>query len=345
MGSRTTPSSTATTPECTTAIPGSYGYVPPSSCDALYLYSPSFTAAVAFAVLFGLLTIVHIFLAILHQKNFCWVIIMGAVWELASFILRTLGTRDQQNEAYATASTLLFLLAPLWINAFVYMTAGRLVYFLHPKKRLWGIEAMKMGRWFVWLDILSFIVQAADGLMMNQENGAKVIEIGKKVYMSGVGVQQLFILIFLGMIVKFHVDVLGLERDGQLCDANGSRRRVARWKWLTHTLYAVLGLITICIVFRLVEFSAGIDESANVLIGTEGYALGLDAVPMTLALLLLATVHPGIVLKGPNSGFLSRKEKRLEKNMRKAGNKSLGAHIQPGGACTAGRGSCGEVLR
>jgi hypothetical protein len=152
------------------------------------------------------------------------VIIMGAIWELASFILRTLGTRDQQNEAYATASTLLFLLAPLWINAFVYIIAGRLVYFLHPKKRLWGIKAVKMVRWFVWLDILSFIVHAAGGLIMNQEDGAKVIEIGKNVYMSGVGIQQLFILIFLGMIVKLHVDVLGSGCDGQLCDANGSWR-------------------------------------------------------------------------------------------------------------------------
>jgi hypothetical protein len=332
MGSRTTASSTATTPECTTAIPGSYGYVPPSSCNALYLYNPSFTAAVAFAVLFGLLTIVHIFLAILHRKSFCWVIIMGAIWELASFILRTLGTRDQQNEAYATASTLLFLLAPLWINAFVYMTAGRLVYFLHPKKRLWGIEAVKMGRWFVWLDILSFIVQAAGGLMMNQDNGERVIEIGKNVYMSGVGVQQLFISIFLGMIIRFHVDVLRVERDSQLCGVNGSRRRAARWKWLTYTMYAVLGLITIRIVFRLVEFSAGIDESANMLIGTEGYALGLDAVPMVLALLLLAIVHPGIVLKGPGSDFPSRRMKRLGKKARKARKKSPDAHIHPRGA-------------
>jgi hypothetical protein len=322
MASPTTPSSTATTPECTTAVPGPHGYVPPSSCNALYLYNPSFSAAVAFAVLFGLLTIAHILLAILHRKRFCWVIITGAIWELTSFILRALGTRDQQNEAYATASTLLFLLAPLWINAFVYMTAGRLVYFLHPRKRLWGIEAVKMGRWFVWLDILSFIVQAAGGLMMNQENGAKVIGIGKNIYMSGVGVQQLFILIFLGMIVRFHLDMLKLERDGRLCDNDGRWRSVMIWKWLTYTLYAVLGLITIRIIFRLVEFSAGIDESANALIGTEGYALGLDAVPMMLALSLLAAVHPGVVLRGPGSEFPSRKERKLERKTRKTEKKS-----------------------
>jgi hypothetical protein len=153
--------------------------------------------------------------------------------------------------------------------------------------------------------------------MMNQENGAKVIGIGKNIYMSGVGVQQLFILIFLGMIARFHLDMLKLERDGRLCDNDGRWRSVMVWKWLTYTLYAVLGLITIRIIFRLVEFSAGIDESANALIGTEGYALGLDAVPMTLALSLLAAVHPGVVLRGPGSEFPSRKERKLEKKARK----------------------------
>lgn len=189
-----------------------------------------------------------------------------------------------------------------------------------------------MGRWFVWLDVLSFIVQAAGGLMMNQENGAKITEICKNLYMSGVGVQQLFILIFLGMVIRFHVDLLSLERDGRSCDVNGRRRRAARWKWLTYTLYAVLGLITIRIVFRLVEFSAGIDESTNLLIATEGYALGLDAIPMMLALLLLATVHPGFVLKGPDSEFPSWRMKRLEKKAREAEKKSSNAHIQPPGA-------------
>ncbi|KAG9187403.1 hypothetical protein G6011_05274 [Alternaria panax] len=175
MASLVTPASTTVTSERTTAVPGPYGYVSPSSCNALYLYNPSFPAVIAFAVLFGLLTVAHILLAILHRKRFCWVIIMGAIWELASFILRTL--------------------APLWINAFVYMTAGRLVYFLHSRERLWGIEVVKIGRWFVWFDILSFMIQAAGGLMMNQDNGEKVIEIGKNVYMSGMCVQQLLILI------------------------------------------------------------------------------------------------------------------------------------------------------
>lgn len=38
---------------------------------------------------------------------------MGASWECICFIARALGARDQQQAAYVTVSTLLFLLAPI----------------------------------------------------------------------------------------------------------------------------------------------------------------------------------------------------------------------------------------
>jgi len=316
MSSSTAPSSTPTTPACITAIPDSNGHVPPYACNALYQYNPSLAAAIVFALFFGLLTVAHIGLAVVHRKRFCWVLITGAIWEFVSFILRALGTRNQQNEALVILSTLLFLLAPLWINAFVYMTAGRLVYFLHPRKKLWRIEAVKIGRWFVGLDIFSFIVQAAGGVMMNPQAGAKTNGYGKNVYMVGVGVQQVFILMFLALIIRFHLDMLRVERQGREDTESDRRAGTVRWKLLTYTLYAVLVLITTRIIFRLIEFSAGVKGATNVLVGTEGYVLGLDAVPMVLALVLLAAVHPGIVLKGPGSEFPSRKERKAVKKAR-----------------------------
>lgn len=38
---------------------------------------------------------------------------MGASWECICFIARAFGARDQQQAAYVTVSTLLFLLAPI----------------------------------------------------------------------------------------------------------------------------------------------------------------------------------------------------------------------------------------
>jgi hypothetical protein len=56
------------------------------------------------------------------------------------------------------------------------------------------------------------------------------------------------------------------------------------------------------IVFRFVEFSGGVSAS-NPILSNEAYQLGLDALPMLIALLIMNAVHPGKVLKGPESSF------------------------------------------
>lgn len=309
--------STATvtsTPTCTSAIPGQYGYVPPDACNAQWAYSPSFSAAVAFSVLFGILTLAHISLAILFRKGFSWVMIMGVSWEFVSFTLRALGAHHQQSQVYSFASTILFLLAPLWINAYVYMTAGRLIWTYHPDKKVWGCKAISLGKYFVWLDVFSFLVQAAGGSMLSPGNSADTMKNGKNIYMTGVGVQQLFILLFFALIVRFQIEVRRLEasRAGWLGK---------RWQWVTYALYSVLVLITIRIIFRLCEFAAG-TEVSNPLPYHESYALGLDAFPMTLAIFILAVIHPGLALKGPESEFPSRKERKAEKQKIKAAKKA-----------------------
>ncbi|KAH7350467.1 RTA1 like protein-domain-containing protein [Pyrenochaeta sp. MPI-SDFR-AT-0127] len=317
------PSSTNSTssPSCTTAVPDRYGYVPADACNAQWAYSPSFTSAVAFSVVFGLATLSHILLAILHRKPFCWVIIMGTVWELSAFILRSLASHNQQNSTYAIISQILFLLTPLWINAFVYMTTGRLVYMLHPNKSIWKFKAVSMGKWFVWLDILSFLVQAAGGLMLSPEYEPNITDIGKTIYMSGLALQQFFILLFLALIVRFHLDALNLDGQGLLCSQTGNGNK--RWRYLTYTLYTVLVLITMRIIFRVVEFSGGMDPKVNQLPYKEGFALGLDAFPMALAVVLFALVHPGLVLKGSESELPSRMEKKANKKAKREAKKIL----------------------
>jgi hypothetical protein len=84
---------------------------------------------------------------------------MGAAWETTSFILHSLGAKNQQQLAYATAWQLLFLLAPLWINAFVYMTFSREAWYYlpGPEKRIRGIKVASIGKYFVWADIFTFM--------------------------------------------------------------------------------------------------------------------------------------------------------------------------------------------
>jgi len=78
---------------------------------------------------------------------------MAACWEFTSFITRIFATKNQVESSSGPAANLLVLLAPLWVNAFVYMVFGRMVYFFLPEQKVFGVRAIHMARWFVWLDI------------------------------------------------------------------------------------------------------------------------------------------------------------------------------------------------
>ncbi|KAF5231600.1 hypothetical protein FAUST_9162 [Fusarium austroamericanum] len=312
MTATTTASSATAT--CTTAVPGKYGRVPVDACNSNYYFDPSFAANLAFCVLFGLTTIAH-----LAQARFCWVAIMGATWETIAFAFKTLGSHDQQNLTYLTVGQILFLLAPLWINAFVYMGVARMVYFGMPSQKLLGIKAVRMTLLFVWLDVILFLVQGTGGVMLsNTDADSDTIDIGMKVYMAGVALQLAVVLVFSGITVFFYFKLRQLEGRSMKC-----------MKWLIWTMVVVLMLIMTRIVYRLVEFGPGVNAH-NTLLIHEGYPLGLDATPILIALVLLNIMHPGFVLRGPESEFpkLSRKEKKALKEQKKQAKKDRKAEVQ-----------------
>ncbi|KAJ6780350.1 hypothetical protein PWT90_06545 [Aphanocladium album] len=313
MATPTTSSPTSTTsstasPSCTTAVPDKYGHVPFDACNSYYNDNPSFEANLAFAVLFGASFVAHIVQAVVYKKRFCWVVIMGAAWETAAFSLRTIGAHHQQEMQYALWGTLLFLLAPLWINAFAYMTVARMIYFGLPEKKMWGVRAIKLTVLFVWLDIICFLVQLAGGGMLSNNDDANLIRIGMKVYTAGIGLQLGFVVIFGVMTVWFYRRMQQVSRGASM----------GRLRFLIWAMLAVLVLIMVRIIYRLLEFGPGINTD-NKLITNETYPLVLDAMPMVLALVLLNLMHPGLVLRGPDGEFprVTRREKKARKQMAK----------------------------
>ncbi|GCB18915.1 sphingoid long-chain base transporter RSB1 [Aspergillus awamori] len=316
----------SSTQTCTNPKPGKNGYLPPEACDSILLYVPSLAAAVLFCVLYGLTLICHGVQAYLYKKRYAWVIMMGATWELIAFIFRALLTRQQNNSNWDTVYTIMFLLAPLWINAFLYMTLGRLIYFFTPDQQLAGITARRYGRLFVWLDIFAFLVQLG-GAAITTETGVPTsrIMLGVHIYMGGIGLQELFVLIFTGLVIHLHRKLIHYERAGILSPGgvvgmsmSMSRHKPLPWRWLFYVIYSALGMITIRIIFRLCQYAQGTDPN-NPVLTHEAYEYVFDAVPMFIALALLNVVHPGRVLQGPESEFprVSRAEKKRLKREKK----------------------------
>lgn len=249
MATSTSPTATTTSDaflaSCTTAVPGKYGYVPITACNSNYNYNPSFSAAVAVSVIFGILTTVHLAESIIFKKKYAWVLIMGALWETLAFVIGALGAHDQQNPGYATAHILLFLLAPLWVNAFIYMTFARMAHYFLPDRKVWIFQAAGMSKWFVWADILSFIVQAAGGIMSSPGGSSGTIQIGLHIYTGGVALQEFFMLCFLGLMVVFHRKAIQFMRFPIPLENDTSSNEPKRWKGLFYTLYVVLAFISV----------------------------------------------------------------------------------------------------
>ncbi|KAK9325286.1 RTA1 like protein-domain-containing protein [Lipomyces orientalis] len=315
--------STSATATCTNPKPGKNGYLPPEACDAILLYVPSVAAAILFSVLFGLTLICHGFQGFKYKKKYTWVIMMGALWELLAFIFRTLLTRNQSNVGYDTAHVIMFLLAPLWINAFLYMTLGRMIYFFLPDQRLGRISAKRYGVMFVWLDIVSFIVQLAGASITTGTNvPSSTVMLGLHIYMGGIGLQEFFILVFTCLTIHLHHRMLSMEHSGKL-DPDKLNRGSIPWPWMLYAIYTALVMITVRIVFRLCQYARGTDPS-NPVLTHEAYEYVFDALPMLLALVTLNIIHPGRILQGPDSEFpkVSRQEKKQIKREKKEAKKA-----------------------
>ena len=277
----------------------SFKCYPISDPDTLWNYCPSYAGAIAFTVFFALATTAHITQAFIFRKPFALVLIMAGIWETLGYTMRILSVRDQNNSAFFTAQQLLIILAPLWINAFVYMLLGRMVHFYLANDRIFKIRARRITLLFVLCDIISFLIQATGGMMINSEYPASTQKIGMNTYMSGVGVQIGFICIFLTLAAQFHR--LVKREDFYSCSSSSDLtstppKTAAQAIKLLYVIYAVLTLIVFRNIYRLIEFSIGVQSSIT---RHEWYTFVFDSVPMLLCLVCLNVFSSWTGVEGP----------------------------------------------
>ncbi|EPS35632.1 hypothetical protein H072_10932 [Dactylellina haptotyla CBS 200.50] len=288
-----------------------------------FLYCPNFGAALFFTVVFGLSCTAHIFQAFYYKKfRLCWVIVLGASWETTAFGLRTAATKNFTSDALGIPSSILIYLSPLLINAFAYMVLGRMVQFYLAEKKVFGIRAIRLTVIFVWLDVIAFLVQLVGATMTIPDTDAnstdqqkadslKKQELGFNIYKGGIGFQLFWIVVFCVLAWRFRMKAVMEKVRGTWV------ARESNWKHLLAVLYLTLIMIMIRIIFRLIEFSGGVNSKLTT---TEGFFYGLEATPMALACITWNVFHPGRYLVGPESEFprLTRKEKKALKAEKKA---------------------------
>jgi hypothetical protein len=181
------------------------------------------------------------------------------------------------------------------VNAFAYMVFARIVHFYSPNRKVWLFSPSSLALIFVTLDIVSFVVQLIGGGMAGPGASAESQKKGLNLYMGGIGMQEGFIVLFLGLVIKFHRDQLQAHRVGRL-----TADKATGWRWLIWALYSCLLAITIRIIYRLAEFSAGLGPS-NPLPSNEPLLYVLESAPMWLAILAWNIFHPGRFIHGEDA--------------------------------------------
>ncbi|RYP09149.1 hypothetical protein DL765_008540 [Monosporascus sp. GIB2] len=286
-------------PTCIQTIePDANGYLPPGTCHAIWNYYPSFSGSLIFLLLFVLLTMAHVYQAVIYKKRFCWVIIMASLWETLAYIFRTVSTRHQNIAGVYTVYKVFILVSPLWFNAFVYMLFKRMVHCFAPSREVLSIPAFAFGAGFMLLHIAASIVQLVGANIESPLALPEERAHGMRVYMAGMGLQLALIVVFIAFAVKFYFDPHRLTaRDG------GSFSTTWRSNWLSLliAIYVSLACLILRIVYRFIEFSAISNAVDNPVSTKEGYFYALEAAPMFLAILAFNIVHPGLVLVGPNA--------------------------------------------
>jgi hypothetical protein len=249
---------------------------------------------------------------------------MGGIWEFGGYLTRIFAVQDQRSGSTYTIQQLLILLAPLWINAYIYMLLGRMVHFFLRDNKVFGLKAQLITKMFVLFDIIAFLIQMTGGMMSGSELSDSLQKAGLNIYIGGLAVQLAFLTVFVSLAIEFQKKlkrqeycVLRLvDSDFQL-QPEQRQPSAALARRLSFLLYLVMALVLLRNIYRLVEFSLGKD---GYMFKHEWFAYAFDAVPMLWAMLFLNIVNPGTILQGPRSDFseeskAAKKAKKEKKDM------------------------------
>jgi len=245
-----------------------------------YHYRPSIVAAVIFIALFIITTSVHIFQAAKKRTLYFIPLIVGGVFEFVGYIGRAMAHSNQSSMNIYILQTILLLVAPALFAASIYMVLGRLIVFTHAEA-MSPIRANWMTKIFVCGDVLSFLVQAGGGGLSANASSQKL---GKNLIVIGLFLQIVFFGLFLVCGIIFQVRLVRTPTTYSV---------QTNWTKYLYTLYASGTLILIRSLFRIIEFTGGLNGP---IMTHEIFIYIFDAVLMVGVMILFNVIHPGAII-------------------------------------------------
>ncbi|KAF4478567.1 hypothetical protein FAGAP_12319 [Fusarium agapanthi] len=225
----------------------------------LFRYTPSLPAAIIAAVIFAILSCLHIWRL---GKARAWYFIpfaVGGAFETIGYAARTVSHKNQESVPAFSLQAILILVAPALFAASIYMILGRIIISLRAQ-HLSLIPVRWLTKVFICGDILSFSLQGAGGGIQ----ASRTIEgynRGEKIILAGLSVQ-----------------IVCLKNP-----TSAARENAFPWKLDLKVLYTVSTIILVRSIFRVVEYLQG---NAGYLVSREIFLYIFYALLMALVMVV-----------------------------------------------------------
>ncbi|KOC12297.1 RTA1 domain protein [Aspergillus flavus AF70] len=262
-----------------------------------YHYDPSSGAAVSFAAVFGLTTVIHIWQMIRTRTWYLTPFVIGGIFEAIGYLCRFISATETPNWTMKpyVGQSLLLLLAPALFAASVYMILGRIIRMLNAGS-ISLIRPSWLTKIFVTGDVLSFLVQSGGGGMLAKANSQDSVKLGENMIIGGLFIQIIFFGFFIVVAIVFHRRMLSTPMHHMVVTE-------VPWNQYMKILYTVSILIMIRSIYRVAEYVQG---SSGYLQSKEAFIYVFDAALMFACCIILNWWHPSKIVssrkKVENSG-------------------------------------------
>ncbi|KAF1844312.1 RTA1 like protein [Cucurbitaria berberidis CBS 394.84] len=242
----------------------------------LWPYTPSLPGGMVAAIVFFILSGIHIFRLVKNRTWFCIPFVIGALFEAVGYAGRAAAHNDTENKNPYIVQSTLILLAPILFAASIYMILGRLIQ--RTESAAFSIvRTTWTTKIFVGGDILCFCIQGGGAGMLIQAKDDAGFKMGENIILGGLILQ---ILIF-----GFFVVVSGVWHRRLAARPTSASAEVPWGKY-------ICGFITIRNLCRVIEYALGRN---GYLLSHEWPLYVYDFLPMMLTLIVcIAWYDPNI---------------------------------------------------
>jgi hypothetical protein len=257
---------------------------------SLYFYTPTAASAIAFTVLFFLLTCWHAYVntifirSVTNKHKYTICLSIACLLATLGWGVRIISINNDSSISLYAISACLIIISPIFVCASLYLLLTSLIRATlpvdHGRQKFFGVAPLWLGRIFICSDVFSFLTQGAGSGIASSGNWEGDQEtIGMSVLLFGLSLQLATFCIFLGLFWLF-VRRVKLAKDVGL---NPCVKKVVFGVWLAG------GCVQVRSIYRVIEFAMGVNGYP---FKHEWCLYALEGAPMFVALALLAIYHP-----------------------------------------------------